>query len=144
MLQHLLSVLLAGIVGFFIGICSTFADKTLSSRTYSIICMGSALTAITSVGFYHSLDLPWHGDPGRLPAQVISALGFLGTGLIWATENRQVGGISSAGSLWITAIIGMVLGAGLHNVSILGMVFFMFIYWISHWVEGYQEKLKRK
>ncbi len=143
MTEYLLSVLLAGIIGFFIGVSSTFGQKTLSSRTFSIICMGSALITITSIGFYHHLNVPGFGDPGRLPAQVISALGFLGTGLIWVTKNRQVGGISSAGSLCITAIIGMIIGAGLHNVSVLGFVFFLFIYWVSHWVEGYKGMPKR-
>jgi putative Mg2+ transporter-C (MgtC) family protein len=135
MMQHLLSILLAGIIGFFIGLSSTYGDKTLSTRTFSIICMGAALITISSTGFYQSLDLPWTGDPGRLPAQVISALGFLGTGLIWATENRQVAGISSAGSLWVTAIIGMIIGLGIYSTSIMGVVFLVFIYLVSHWVE---------
>ncbi|PKM76378.1 MAG: hypothetical protein CVU90_12745 [Firmicutes bacterium HGW-Firmicutes-15] len=138
MTQYLLRVLLAGIIGLFIGLTSTSANKTLSSRTFSIICMGSALITITSIGFYQSLALPWFGDPGRLPAQVISALGFLGTGLIWVTEDHQVAGVSSAASLWITAMLGMIIGVGLYNISVLGVVFFLIVYWVSHIVEGYK------
>lgn len=134
MTAYLLRVLLAGIVGLFIGLTS--ANKTLSSRTFAIICMGSALITITSIGFYQNAGLPWFGDPGRLPAQVISALGFLGTGLIWVTEDRQVAGIPSAASLWITAILGMIIGVGFYNISVLGVLFFLFIFWISHLVEA--------
>ncbi|MDD3365343.1 MAG: MgtC/SapB family protein [Syntrophomonas sp.] len=144
MTQYLLRVLLAGIIGLFIGLTSTSADKTLSSRTFSIICMGSALITITSIGFYQNLALPWFGDPGRLPAQVISALGFLGTGLIWVTEDHQVAGISSAASLWITAIMGMIIGVGLHNIVVLGVMFFLFIFWVSHLVEGYKGLSRKK
>jgi len=138
MTQYLLRVLLAGIIGLFIGLISTSTDKTLSSRTFSIICMGAALITITSIGFYQNLALPWFGDPGRLPAQVISALAFLGTGFFWVTEDHQVAGISSAASLWITAILGMIIGVGLYNISVWGVMFFLFIYWVSHLVEGYK------
>jgi putative Mg2+ transporter-C (MgtC) family protein len=138
MTQYLLRVLLAGIIGLFIGLISTSADRTLSSRTFSIICMGSALITITSIGFYQNLALPWFGDPGRLPAQAISALAFLGAGLIWVTEDHQLAGISSAASLWITAILGMIIGVGFYNISVLGVMFLLVIYWVSHLVEGYK------
>jgi putative Mg2+ transporter-C (MgtC) family protein len=136
MTQDLLRVLLAGIIGLFVGLASTSADKTLSSRTFAIICMGSALITITSIGLYQNFALPWFGDPGRLPAQVISALGFAGTGMIWLTEDQQVG-ISSAASLWITAILGMIIGSGLNHISIVGLIFFLLIYWVSHLVENH-------
>jgi putative Mg2+ transporter-C (MgtC) family protein len=143
MIQYLLSILLAGVIGLFIGLTSTAADKTLSSKMFSIICMGSALITITSLGFYQTLAFPWWGDPSRLPAQLISALGFLGTGLIWVTKDRQTSGISSSAALWITAIVGMMIGLGLHNLSALGVVFFLLIYWVSNLVEEYTFKKKK-
>ena len=136
--QYLLRVLLAGIIGLFMGLTSTSADKTLSSRTFSIICMGSTLITIISIGFYQNLALPLFGDPGRMPAQIVSALGFLGTGLFWVTEDHQVAGVSSATALWITAILGMLIGIGFQNICILGVAFFLLIYWVSHLVEFYK------
>jgi putative Mg2+ transporter-C (MgtC) family protein len=129
--QYLLRLVIAAILGFIMGLTSNIEDNSQSSRVFSIICVGAALISITSVGLYQSMNIPWVGDPGRMPAQVISALGFLGTGMIWVTQDDKVQGITSAASLWLTAILGMLIGAGLNNASIIGTIFFILIYKLS-------------
>jgi putative Mg2+ transporter-C (MgtC) family protein len=93
--------------------------------------MGAALTTIIALGIYKSMGIPAAGDPGRIPAQVISALGFLGTGMIWVTEDEKVRGITDAASVWLTAILGMLIGAGMNDISVIGTTFFVLIYWIT-------------
>jgi len=129
--QYLLRLIIAGILGFIMGLTSNIEDNTQSGRVFSIICMGTALISIISVGIFQSMNIPWVGDPGRMPAQVISAMGFLGTGMIWVTQDNKVMGMTSAASLWLTAILGMVIGAGLDNISIIGTIFFILIYKLS-------------
>ncbi len=129
--QYLLRLVIAGILGFIMGLTSNIEDKTQSGRVFSIICMGTALLSIISVGLFQSMSIPWVGDPGRMPAQVISAMGFLGTGMIWVTQDNKVMGMTSAASLWLTAILGMVIGAGLDNISIIGTIFFILIFKLS-------------
>lgn len=140
MTQYLLRILLAGTIGVVIGFTITREDRRPSSREFAIIGMGAALITVTSVGLYPTLSLPGVGDPGRMPAQVISALGFLGTGLIGFTKDRKAGRISGAAALWLTAILGMIVGAGLNQVSILGVVFFLLVYGLSCLMPAYRKK----
>lgn len=124
-----LRIVFAGIVGFIIGVIN---KKSPSARVFSMICMGAALVTIVSIEFFKITYYPWVADPGRLSAQIISALGFIGTGLIWVAEDKQIKGVSNAASLWITAILGMLIGAGLQHASVVGTVMVVIIYWIAN------------
>ncbi len=106
--QHLLRIIVAIVVGTLIGIRTDSA----ASRMFVIVCTGATLLTIVSTEFYKVVNYPWLGDPGRLSAQILVALGFLGTGLIWVSEKQEVKGLSLAASLWLTAIIGMLIGGG--------------------------------
>lgn len=129
-MEYIFRLIIAGALGFVLSLTSNIQDNTQSGRVFSLICMGSALTSIIAVGIYQSMGIPQVGDPGRLPAQIISALGFLGTGMIWITEDNKVSGISGAASLWVTAILGMLIGAGMNNISVIGTIFLVLIYWL--------------
>ncbi|MDD4171214.1 MAG: MgtC/SapB family protein [Syntrophomonas sp.] len=129
MYEYLWRLTLAGIIGFIVGIINSRQDDT-GPRVFSIICMGATLITLIAAGIYQII--PWLGDPGRLPAQVISALGFLGSGMIWITRDNRVTGITGATALWLTAILGMLIGAGLKNASVLGVFFFILIFWFSN------------
>ena len=131
MVQYLLRLVIAAILGFVMGLVSNSEDNSQSSRVFSLICIGAALVSIIAEGLYQSMNIPIVGDPGRMPAQIISALGFLGTGLIWVTEDKRVLGMTAAASLWLTAILGMLIGAGLNNISVIGTIFFILIYKLS-------------
>lgn len=132
--QYLLRLLIAAVLGLVMGVISNTQDDTRSSRVFCFICTGAALISITAVGIYDTMNIPYVGDPGRLPAQVISALGFLGTGMIMVTEDNKVRGMSTAASLWLTAILGMLVGVGTDSVWIIGALFFVFIYVISPFI----------
>lgn len=116
----LFRIFLAGVIGMIIGV--NMGKYVSTARTFGIICMGSALVTISSMEFFHMMDYPWFGDPGRLAAQVISALGFIGIGFIWISEDRQIRGVSVAASLWITAIIGMMVGVGLIKIALIFLI----------------------
>ena len=51
-------------------------------------------------------------DVTRLGAQVINGIGFLGTGTILVTEQREVKGLTTAAGLWASACVGLAVGAG--------------------------------
>lgn len=145
MIHYLIRIVVAGIVGYLIGIISNQDINTKSKRVYALISIGAALLTITGIGMMQAMFLPLAGDPARIPAQVISALGFLGTGMIWITEDRQVVGITGAASLWLTAIIGMIIGLGLTNPTAIGVLFFIAIFWLSRHLGRYdlRKLLKR-
>jgi putative Mg2+ transporter-C (MgtC) family protein len=104
----------AGLLGIIIGKASR-SDP--GARLFALVAMGSALMSVVSTEFFKLFVLPGNVDPGRLAAQVISALGFIGSGLIWLGDNKEVRGTGAAAGLWLTAILGMLLGAGLTTVT---------------------------
>jgi putative Mg2+ transporter-C (MgtC) family protein len=126
MLEFVIRILAAGLVGLIIGMFSTNAR---SARMFGFVAAGAALITVTSTEFYKVIAGPWFSDPGRLSAQIVSALGFIGTGLIWISENNQVRGLSVSASLWLTAIVGMLVGAGLKQASTAAVLIVILIYW---------------
>lgn len=142
-----IKIMLAGAVGFIIGLFNKYLNSLEeSARVFAIISMGAALTGVVSMEFFKAFSYTWTSDPGRLSAQVISALGFLGTGLIWMSEqDHKIKGVSVAASLWVTAIIGLLIGAGLTSPTILGVFFIVVVYWLYSMIDWNRvNKFKKK
>ena len=122
----------AGFLGFLIGMLNKSVYDQPFARLFSIICMASCLLTVTSMEFFKMMDLPWVADPGRLSAQVLSALGFLGTGLLWIGRDNKIRGLSVGASMWFTAILGMMVGIALNHIAIIGLVFLVSVYCLSN------------
>ena len=142
MLELIMRIFTAGFLGFLIGMFNKSVYDSPFARLFSIICMASCLLTVTSMEFFKLLNLPWVSDPGRITAQVVSALGFLGTGLIWITQDNKIRGLSAGASLWFTAIVGILVGTGLNQVAIIGFTFLMIIYHLSNRVSDWKHKIK--
>src|SRR5687767_14337508 len=104
--QLLLRLLLAAALGGLIGLEREHSGKPAGFRTNMLICLGAAL--ITVVSF--SVALTASGDPGRIAAQIVSGIGFLGAGTILHFRGA-VSGLTTAATLWVVAAIGMAVGA---------------------------------
>ena len=63
-----------------------------------------------------------NGDPGRIAAQVISGVGFLGAGAIIQMKG-SVRGLTTAAGIWMTACLGLAVGAGMYVISICACIF---------------------
>ena len=98
------------ICGGFIGIEREFKRRPAGFRTHILICLGAAMTTLTSQYLY--LTLHMYTDIARLGAQVISGIGFIGAGAIVVTSGQRVKGLTTAAGLWTDAIIGLACGAG--------------------------------
>lgn len=81
-------------------------------RTHILVCIGSAMTALT--GIYVAEATGAGGDVLRIPAQVISGIGFLGAGMIIVKNNNVITGLTTAAGLWATAAIGIAVGYGFY------------------------------
>ena len=138
----LLRILLSGVIGAVIGL--NMGKYVSTTRTFIIICMGSTLITITSVEFFKMFDYPWYSDPGRLSAQVVSALGFIGVGLIWMSEDRKIRGLSVAASLWITAIIGILVGIGLLKITFIFLVFLILIAYFAEPLVSWRRNMQSR
>ena len=120
-------IVLAGVSGALIGL---FGCSRKNARLFSMVCMGAALVTYISAYYYTTLSMSWYADPGRLSAQIIVALGFIGSGLIWISPEKKVEGITTAAALWLTAIVGMAFGDGLSTINEALIIFLSISYLI--------------
>jgi putative Mg2+ transporter-C (MgtC) family protein len=89
-------------------------DKPAGLRTLILVCLGSSVFTMISFAFTTTT-----GDSGRVAAQIVTGIGFLGAGAILHSGN-SVSGMTTAAAIWLTAAIGMTVGAG-YPVSGLGL-----------------------
>ena len=113
----------ACLLGAIIGYERSRRFKEAGIRTHIIVCCGSALFMIISkYGFADLagvLDGSRTSDPGRVAAQVVSGISFLGAGVIFK-NGGTIKGLTTAAMLWFAAGIGLAVGAGLFWFGIVG------------------------
>ena len=107
-------LLLSAALGALIGLERELAGKDASLRTFMIICLGSCL--FTEASRLIVLSSPG-SDPGRIAAQIVTGIGFLGAGAIFKS-NFGIEGLTTAALIWLTAAIGMLCGLGEHELAI--------------------------
>ena len=116
----IIRIVLAFICGGLIGMQRERHGRSAGFRTHIIVCIGSALTAMT--GIFMSDILGFDTDPMRLSAQVLSGIGFLGVGTILVTGHTHVKGLTTAAGLWTIAAVGLAIGAGFYEAAIICVI----------------------
>lgn len=111
----LVRVLLAMLFGGILGYEREKKRRPAGFRTYIVVCLGSSLAMMTGIYLNQTTG---SGDAGRIAAQVISGIGFLGAGTILVTKQNQVKGLTTAAGLWAAACLGLALGAGFYSGAI--------------------------
>ena len=114
----LLSTFCAGTLGFE----RERHNQAAGFRTYIIVSDASALVMMTNI---YISQVVGYTDLVRMPAAVITGLGFLGAGTILVTKSQEVRGLTTAAGLWAVAIIGIAIGAGFYAG---GIICFAFIF----------------
>lgn len=132
-----LRLLFAAIFGGIIGLERASRHHTAGIRTFALVCLGSALAAVANIYLGLSYE---EADMSRIPAQVVSGIGFLGAGTIIITGKNQVKGLTTAASLWVTASLGIVLGTGMLKAGIMGFVLTIMIVLGISYLSRYYEK----
>ena len=123
----ILRLVTAVFVGGVIGMERERKHRPAGFRTHILICLGSALTALTGqflcteFGADAASD-DWSCDPLRLSAQVVAGIGFIGAGSIIVTKRSQVKGLTTAAGLWTTAILGIAIGVGFYSAVLYATV----------------------
>lgn len=105
-LELLFQLLLAAFLGGAIGMERELSGKPAGLRTNILICVGATLFTVLSVKLSDG-----RGDPGRVAAQILTGVGFIGAGTILHARGA-VTGLTSAATIWVVAAIGMAVGAG--------------------------------
>ena len=112
-------LILAAVLAALIGYNREKLNKAAGIRTNVIVAVISCVIMILSVEVakFSSSASGVEGDPARLAAQVVSGIGFLGAGTIIKQEDK-VEGLTTAASLWGVAGLGLAVGYGLYDISI--------------------------
>lgn len=134
-LHWLVRLLVASFLGALVGLERESSHRPAGLRTHTLVAMGSALVMILSKEAFQTF-LPGSWDPGRLAAQVVSGIGFLGAGTI-LREGVTVRGLTTAASLWVVAGIGLAIGAGFYAAGIAATLLATFILFYVHRVENF-------
>ncbi|MCL2185763.1 MAG: MgtC/SapB family protein [Treponema sp.] len=101
---------LAFLAGGIIGFERSSRRQVAGLRTHILISVGASCLMLLSIWLPQYFN---SGDPGRIAAQVVTGMGFLGAGAIIKLGN-DVRGLTTAASLWVVSAIGMAIGAGMY------------------------------
>lgn len=123
-------MLIAILAGGGIGLERELRGKPAGLRTNILICVGSALLMDLSM----RIALRYSGDPGRIAAQVVTGIGFLGAGTILHTRGT-ISGLTSAATIWVVAAIGLTAGAGYYFEALAATVTVMVVLRGLGWAE---------
>ena len=127
-------IVLAGICGGIIGVERTLRQKDAGFRTHIVVAMGAALMIIISkYGFFDlvGLDDTLRIDASRVASNIITGISFLGAGMIFV-KGTSIKGLTTAAGIWVTAAVGMAMGAGLYAVSIIAVILLLLVQIVFH------------
>ncbi len=111
-------LLVSFLLGACIGVERQIHRHPAGLRTFTLICMGSTLAMLVSIYICQTNLNLINGDPGRIAAQVLTGVGFIGAGLIIKNKDGIVG-LTTAACIFMTAIIGLAVGVGMIWTAIL-------------------------
>ena len=129
--EVIIRLVLAVVVGGLIGYEREIKSRPAGFRTHILVCLGAAIASMiqlysiqdtTNMILQHpELESALKADIGRLGAQVITGVGFLGAGTI-IHEKGAVRGLTTAASIWTVACIGLAVGLGYYSLAVLSTI----------------------
>ena len=115
------------ILGFILGLERELTNKYAGLRTHILVCLGACIFTIISIYGFPSYaegdniilnQATGIRDTGRVAAQIVSGIGFIGAGAV-LRNGPMIIGLTTAATLWISAAIGMTCGVGMYDVAII-------------------------
>lgn len=129
--EVLIKIILAVVLSLVIGVEREIKKKPIGLKTSTVIATFSCLLTIVSIEaaylFPVSTDITMTMDPLRLPAQIVSGIGFLGAGAILRRGNDNITGLTTAAMIWGAASIGIAVGAGFYIEAAFAVLIVMFV-----------------
>ncbi len=116
--EILFRLFLAALLGAVVGLEREVHGRPAGIRTYLLLCMGSALIMVVSELLFFKYEAKGVGDilradPGRIAAQAITGIGFLGAGVILRYKDT-IRGLTTAAAIWVACAVGLAIGAGFY------------------------------
>ncbi|MDR3715341.1 MAG: MgtC/SapB family protein [Puia sp.] len=113
-------LVLAILVGAVVGAEREYRSKSAGFRTLTMICLGAAMFTMFSQAIGGS------GNPDRIASNIVTGIGFVGAGVIFKGDYR-VNGITTAAMIWVTAALGVGIGAGYCWTSVIACLLILLV-----------------
>lgn len=118
-------ILLSGLIG----LDRELKHKPAGAKTHILVGLGSTMFMLVSIYIYMKYKGTTQVDPGRIAAQVVTGIGFLGAGTIMQSKGT-ITGLTTAASLWAVAGIGLAVGAGMYPLAVIGTAAILLVFFI--------------
>lgn len=135
---------LAVVVGGIIGAEREYRSKSAGFRTLTLICLGSTIFTIFSQ-IIGAGAAPGGGNPDRIASNIVTGIGFVGAGVIFKGDGSgsKVSGITTAAMIWVTAALGIAIGAGYLLVALCATAFILLVLFIFTLLEGWIDRINQ-
>ena len=113
-------LLVAALLGAIVGFERERSGKIAGLRTHTLVSLGAALLAITSINLFFQFP-SIGGEQGfdyHLIANIVVGIGFIGAGTILRRDNNRIEGTTTAASLWVVSAIGIASGLGYYQEAV--------------------------
>lgn len=134
-------LVIATVFGGLVGWERIIKHHSAGIKTHALVSLGSA--SATALNIYLAMIPGLNADASRIPAGVVSGIGFLGAGTIIVTGRKQIKGLSTAATVWVTSCMGMAIGAGYLEIGFVCLIMVGFsnilLKQLSNKVEGYSK-----
>lgn len=127
-------LLLAGVLGAFIGLERELRGYPAGIRTIALVTLGSCL--------FTDVSLMMGGDD-RVAAQIVTGIGFIGAGVIFR-EGAGIKGITTAATIWAAAAVGMAVGIELYIVAVAGAATVFALLWSRPLTRQFDEAIRSR
>jgi putative Mg2+ transporter-C (MgtC) family protein len=124
-------LLTAALLGAILGFERELRQKSAGLRTNILISIGSAL--FTLMSYELASEVPG-SDPGRVAAQIVTGIGFLGAGAIMRTRGG-VQGLTTAATVWVNAAVGVAAGGGEYHLAFIATAVTVAVLLVLHPLE---------
>lgn len=105
-------IIYATFLGALVGLERQFHGGSAGLRTYGAVALGACAFGLVSQ------HLPNSPDPGRIAAQVVPGIGFIGAGLILRARGG-ISGLTTAATIWAVAAVGLATAFGMYVLATL-------------------------
>ena len=134
----IIELALSIVVGGAIGAEREYRSKSAGFRTITLICLGATIFTI----FSQIIGGP--GNPDRIASNIVTGIGFVGAGVIFKGDSTsKVNGITTAAMIWVTAALGMAIGAGYLWVAGIATAMILIVLFVFAMLEGWIDQVNQ-
>lgn len=130
----IVKLLIAVLIGGIIGAEREYHNKSAGLRTLMLICLGSTLFTM------FSMEIGEHTSPDRIASNIVTGIGFVGAGVIFM-GGTGINGVTTAATIWVTAALGVGVGAGHQYIALLGCIVLVGILYAFTVIETWMDRI---